>query len=144
MEHKALPAVGDEIPAVRVDDVSADKIKIMALIFRDPNPIHFDTDAVRAAGLGDRYVNQGGVTMAYAINMLIAWAGSRSAIRSVTCRFQANVFEGDSIEVGGTVTDVQTIADDTTVTCDIWARLADQPEATTVIGGTATVAWGTK
>ncbi|MDN5751033.1 MAG: hypothetical protein L0H64_21410, partial [Pseudonocardia sp.] len=84
--HTALPAVGDAVPPLRIEDVSADKIKIMALVLRDPNPIHFDLDAVREAGLGDREVNQGGVTMAYIIDMLVAWTGSRASVRTIDCR----------------------------------------------------------
>lgn len=141
MGHAALPAVGDEVPSFRVDDISADKIKIMALILRDPNPIHFDTDAVRAAGLGDRYVNQGGVTMAYVINLLTRWTGSRSSVRSIACRFNSNVFAGDSVELGGTVIGVQSVGDETLVECEIWARRADDVGAVVAIGGTAVVAW---
>ena len=41
------PRVGDDLPAFKVESVSADKIRIMALIFQDPNPIHFELEAVR-------------------------------------------------------------------------------------------------
>jgi acyl dehydratase len=126
--------VGDELPGLRVDDVSADHIKIMALILRDPNPIHFDLDAVSSAGLGDREVNQGGVTLGYVINMLAAWAGSRSAVRSMTCRFQANVFAGDRVDVGGTVLAVHP---DGSVDCEVWA---DRADGTRAVAGRATVA----
>ncbi|HEY1969288.1 MAG TPA: MaoC family dehydratase [Pseudonocardia sp.] len=132
-----VPAVGDAVPGLRVADVDADKIKIMALILRDPNPIHFDLDAVRAAGLGDREVNQGGVTMAYIVNMLAAWAGSRSAVRTIDCRFSANVFAGDEILVGGTVTGVRPEAGRYLVECEVWA---DRADGTRAIGGRATVA----
>jgi acyl dehydratase len=132
-----VPAVGDAVPGLRVADIDADKIKIMALILRDPNPIHFDLDAVRAAGLGDREVNQGGVTMAYIVNMLAAWAGSRSAVRTIDCRFSANVFAGDEILVGGTVTGVRPEAGRYLVECEVWA---DRADGTRAIGGRATVA----
>lgn len=133
-----LPAVGDAIPAIRVESVEADKIKIMALVLRDPNPIHFDLDAVRAAGLGDREVNQGGVTMGYVMNMLAAWTGSRAAIRNVDCRFSANVFAGDTVDVSGTVAAVCEQDGEHLVDCEVWAVRGD---GTRVIGGTATVAW---
>jgi acyl dehydratase len=134
----ALPAVGDAVPPLRVEGVSADKIKIMALVLRDPNPIHFDLDAVRAAGLGDREVNQGGVTMAYVIDMLIAWTGSRSSVRAIDCRFSANVFAGDAVDVGGTVTAVREEQGMHLVECDVWADSGDGVRA---VGGTATVAF---
>lgn len=142
MTKVTKPAVGESIPAIRVDSVDADKIKIMALILRDPNPIHFDLDAVREAGLGDRLVNQGGVTMAYIVNMLTAWTGSRASIRAINCRFNANVFVGDSVEIGGTVIGVQEADDETLVECEVWARRGGAADADVppVVGGTATVA----
>lgn len=132
-----LPAVGDPVPPLRVGSVDADKIRIMALVLRDPNPIHFDLDAVRAAGLGDREVNQGGATMGYVVNMLLAWAGSRAAVRRVDCRFAANVFAGDPVDVGGTVTGVRAGEGEHLVDCEVWA----ETHGSRVVGGTATVAF---
>ncbi|GAA3238290.1 hypothetical protein GCM10017691_38220 [Pseudonocardia petroleophila] len=134
----ALPAVGDAVPPLRVESVSADRIKIMALVLRDPNPIHFDLDAVRAAGLGDREVNQGGVTMAYVIDMLVAWTGSRASVRTIDCRFSANVFAGDTVDVGGTVTAVREEHGVHLVDCEVWA---DSGQGVRAVGGTATVAF---
>jgi acyl dehydratase len=131
------PAVGDALPGLRVQSVSADKIKLMALVLRDPNPIHFDLDAVAAAGLGDREVNQGGVTMAYVINMLVAWAGSRAAVRTIDCRFSANVFAGDDVEVGGVITAVHEHDGDHLVDCEVWA---DRGDGVRAVSGRATVA----
>jgi acyl dehydratase len=125
--------VGDALPGVRVAVVGADHIKIMALILRDPNPIHFDLAAVAAAGLGDREVNQGGVTMAYVINMLVGWTGSRVAVRELDCRFLANVFAGDEVVVGGTVLAVHPGG---LVDCEVWADRGDGVRALT---GRATV-----
>jgi acyl dehydratase len=129
------PAVGEALPSLRVV-VEADHIRLLALILHDPNPIHFDLDAVRAAGLGDREVNQGGTTMAWIANMLIAWAGSRSAIRTLNCRFAANVFAGDAVSVGGTVTDVREADGERLVDCEVWAEL---PDGTRPVSGRATV-----
>ena len=141
MTTLATPNVGDTLPVFRVDSVEADKIRIMALIFQDPNPIHFDLDAVRDAGLGDRFVNQGGVTMAYIINMLTNWTGSRAAIRNLSTRFTANVFAGDRVEAGGTVTGIRHVDDQTLVDCEVWVRPAtDGDEPKPVVAGTATVA----
>jgi acyl dehydratase len=134
----AAPRVGDAVPGLRVDAVSADRIKIMALVLRDPNPIHFDLDAVRAAGLGDREVNQGGVTMAYVIDMLIAWTGSRAGFRSIDCRFSANVLAGDAVTVGGTVTAVREVDGEHLVNCEVWA---DRGDGVRAVAGTATVAF---
>ena len=133
----SLPAVGDAVPPVRVESVDADKIRIMALVLRDPNPIHFDLEAVRAAGLGDREVNQGGATMGYVVNMLLAWTGSRAAVRRVDCRFAANVVAGDAVDIGGTVTAVRAGESEHLVDCEVWA----EARGSRVVGGTATVAF---
>jgi acyl dehydratase len=135
-----IPAVGDAVPPYPVAAVEPDKIRIMALILRDPNPIHYDLDAVRAAGLGDREVNQGGVTMAYVVNMLAAWTGSRAAVRSIDCRFSANVLAGDAVEVGGTVTAVHEGVGERLVECAVWA---DREDGVRAVGGTAVVAFPT-
>jgi len=127
---------GSEIPPFVVDEVSADHIRLVALLLRDPNPIHFDGDAVRAAGLGEREVNQGGTTLAYIYDMLIAWTGSRESIRRVGCQFRANVFAGDKIHAGGLVTAMRQVSGGWEADCEVWADRADGVRA---IRGTATV-----
>lgn len=127
---------GAPLPALLVKDVRAEDITAVALILRDPNPIHFDLDAVARAGLGDRPVNQGGSTMAYVMNMLIEWAGSRSAIRRISCTFRGNVFAGDDVEVGGTVTAAHDTEAGVLAECEVWADVVGGSRA---IVGTATV-----
>jgi acyl dehydratase len=123
---------GTEIPEFRVSAVSSEHIRQMALILQDPNPIHFDLAAVAAAGLGDREINQGGVTMAYILDMLTAWVGSGAQMSRIKCRFRGNVRAGDEVIAGGVVTDVQ----GNNALCDVWADLAD---GTRVLDGTASV-----
>lgn len=125
-------AVGTQLPAFVVHEVSGEHIRMLALLLHDPNPIHFDVAAVAAAGLGDRVVNQGGATMAYLYDMLIAWTGSRDCVRSLQCRFLANVFAGDTVIAGGIVTAVRTHEID----CDLWVDLQNGPRA---LSGSATV-----
>lgn len=136
MSTRSAVQVGTTIPSIVVTDVRAEDIAVMALILRDPNPIHFDRDAVAASGLGDRFVNQGGSTMAYVMNLLVAWAGSRAAIRSIRCSFVGNVLVGDDVEVGGTVTAVTSSEDDQVVECEVWAEVVGGRRA---IVGTASV-----
>jgi acyl dehydratase len=124
--------VGTAIPPFRVNAVSGEHIRQMALILRDPNPIHFDLDAVATAGLGDREINQGGVTMAYILDMLTAWVGTGAQLARIKCRFRGNVRAGDEVVAGGVVTGV----DGNTAVCDVWADLAD---GTRVLDGTASV-----
>jgi acyl dehydratase len=93
---------GEPIPSLVVDDVGADRMKTMAALLRDPYPIHWDVEAVRAAGHGDRPVNQGPLNLGYVANMLMAWAGDAS-IRRLTVAFHARVFAGDTVVASGQV-----------------------------------------
>jgi len=96
--------VGYELPPLVIDAVDAEKMKLMAAILRDPNPIHFDVGQVRALGLGDRVVNQGPSNMSYLLNMVTRWSGGVPTLRSVAVRFLGNVFAGDRVECVGRIT----------------------------------------
>lgn len=96
---------GDAIPPLVVDDVGADRMKTMAALLRDPYPIHWDVEAVQAAGHGDRPVNQGPLNLAYVSNMLLAWAGDGS-LRRLTVAFHARVLAGDTVVASGKVVEV--------------------------------------
>lgn len=128
--------VGTRLPERRITAVSPDHIKIVALVLRDSNPIHFDLDAVARAGLGDREVNQGGATMAYVLDLLTEWAGARGALRRIDCSFRVNVFAGDDVLVGGEVTAVTPDGADLLVDCDVWAAV----DGRRAIVGSATLA----
>jgi acyl dehydratase len=130
-----IPVPGSALPT-RTLRVDADHIRLMALILRDPNPIHYDPGAPAAAGLGDREVNQGGTTMAYLLTLLGDWAGSRAAVVRFRCRFRANVFAGDVVTAGGTVTAVRAIGTGNEADCEVWVDRADGSRA---VSGTATV-----
>lgn len=135
---RTQPAVGDVLPALVLDEVRDDDIFLTALILRDPNPIHWNLEAVRATGLGDRYVNQGGATMAFVMNLLQRWAGGdRAALRRVSCRFRGNVFAGDSLEATGVVTSVEPAGEDRIdVGVDVEVAASGRPR---MVVGTATV-----
>ncbi len=127
------PVVGDELPRLTIESVDAEKMKTMAALLGDPNPIHWDVDTVRELGMGDEPVNQGPNNMGYVLNMLGRWAGGTEHIGQIRVRFLDNVFAHDRLEAGGTVT---AVSDDGTVECDVWlARDGTHP----VLAGTATV-----
>ncbi len=128
-------AVGDRIPPRRVPDVNPEKMKTMAALLRDPNPIHWDVDAVRALGMGDRPINQGPSNMGYIVNALIDWTGDARAVRNVRCRFNGNVLAHDDLEASGVVTAVHDDDGRRTVECDVWLSRGD----TKVVTGTARV-----
>lgn len=130
--------IGTSIPTWRVDGVDAEKMKTMAVLLRDPNPIHWDTDVVRELGMGDRPINQGPNNVGYVTNMLIAWLGDPGAIRSFRVRFRGNVFAGDVLEAGGEVAAITDAAGRRLATCEVWLDRAS--DGTRVLKGTAEVA----
>lgn len=114
------PQVGQELPPFHVAAVDPEKMKTMAALLRDPNPIHFDLDVVRALGMGDRPVNQGPIHFAYLLNMVAAWAGGFDRICTVDVRFEGNVFGGDEVVAAGRVVSVEAAADSATARCEVW------------------------
>jgi acyl dehydratase len=123
---------GHELPPLQIDAVDPEKMKLMAAILRDPNPIHFDAERVKELGLGDRVVNQGPATMSYLLNMVTRWSGGIGTLRSAEMRFLGNVFGGDRVSCRGTVVEVGP----GTVTVDVEATVEDR----TVLKGTIVVA----
>ncbi len=133
MSGKPIPTVGDELPRMAIEAVDAEKMKTMAALLADSNPIHWDVDTVRELGMGDQPVNQGPNNLGYVMNMLGDWAGGAERIQKIRVRFLDNVFAGDRLEAGGSVTAVDV---DGTVECDVWlARDGTHP----VLAGTATL-----
>ncbi|WP_342661776.1 hypothetical protein Rruber_05616 (plasmid) [Rhodococcus ruber] len=128
---------GFTLPPFVVDPVSGEHIRQIALILDDPNPIHFDLAAVAAAGMGDREINQGGSTMAYIIDMITAWTGSRSSLQRIKCRFRDNVRAGDTVTAGGVIREVLGTGATRRALCDVWV---DRSDGRRVIDGTVIVA----
>ncbi|GIU93457.1 MAG: hypothetical protein KatS3mg011_2363 [Acidimicrobiia bacterium] len=127
---------GTEIPPWHVAAVPAEKMKVMALILSDPNPIHWDVEAVRRLGLGESPINQGPTNQAYVINALLAWLGDPTRLRSLQVRFQANVYAGEAVTAGGRVEQVRQVDGERLAYCRVWLRKGDGTEA---LAGTAVV-----
>jgi acyl dehydratase len=127
---------GTAIPPFEVPSVSVEAMKTMAVLLRDPNPIHWDVAAIKELGMGDRVINQGPTNMAYVVNMLIAWTGDPSHIQKLNFRFLDNVRAGDHVIAGGIVTDVLTEDGRQLAHCDVWLDVVDGPRA---LSGTAVV-----
>ena len=130
-------SAGTELPVFEVDEVRAADMKTMAVLLRDPNPIHFDPDAVAALGMGDRVINQGPTNMAYVVNMLVAWVGDPARIRALKVRFLDNVRGGDRVVAGGVVTSMAGDGRHRVAECDVWLDVVGGPRA---LAGSATVA----
>ena len=93
----------EKVPARDFGPVSAERMKTMAAILQDPNPIHWDVEVVRRLGMGDRQVNQGPINMSFLVNTITGWTDDPGALASLTIRYQANVFAGDMVHCEATV-----------------------------------------
>jgi acyl dehydratase len=128
-------AVGEEIPAWTMASVSAARMRTMAAILRDPNPVHWDPRVVDRLGLGDHTINQGPLGLSYMINMLHAWTGPTS-IRRIVMRFPLVILDGDCVVAQGRVTALRSENGEHLADCDIWLdREGNEPP----LEGTATV-----
>lgn len=111
--------VGDTIPEWVMESVSAARMRTMAAILRDPNPVHWDRRTVEKMGLSARTINQGPLGLSYMVNMLHAWAGPTS-IRRLVMRFPLPVYEEDHIIAQGEVTAVRMEGAEEVADCKIW------------------------
>ncbi|MFK7977482.1 MAG: MaoC family dehydratase [Halioglobus sp.] len=104
---------GDVIPPWEMPSVSAARMRTMAAILRDPNPVHWDRKAVAALplGLGERTINQGPLGLSYIVNMLHAWAGAGSICKLIM-RFPQVVLDGECVVARGEVTEITFEKDD--------------------------------
>ena len=136
MTATELPVVGDEIPAWEMESVSRARMRTMAAILRDPNPVHWDAKLVSnlPLGTGERTINQGPLGLSYMINMLHAWAGPR-CVRRIFMTFPRIVLSEDRVTAKGVVTGVR---DDGFVECDIWL----ERDGEKLLEGNATVQVG--
>jgi acyl dehydratase len=116
--------VGFEIPGWTMPDVTADRMKTVAAILRDPTPVHWDREATRALGLDGRLLNQSPVNLGYIANMLMNWAGHAS-IRRLRVTFPQPVFDGDRVTAGGRVESIETVDGVRLAECRVWLDRGD-------------------
>jgi acyl dehydratase len=111
-------SVGDEIPSWEMPSVERSRMRTMAAILRDPNPVHWDAKLVSTLplGAGERTINQGPLGLSYMINMLHAWAGP-TCIKRLFMTFPKIVLSEDAVTAKGVVTE---LGSEGNVTCDIW------------------------
>jgi acyl dehydratase len=128
-------SVGTRIPDREVD-VRPESMRVFSMLTGDPNPIHWDVVAVRAQGLGDRPVNQGGLNAGYALAAVTAWAGSPAALREARFRFLGSVYGGDRVTAGGEISEVSADPAGVRVALRVWLRTE---AGTDVVTGSAVV-----
>lgn len=128
MSKPKLPAAGESLPPLTIESVSAKAMADLAVILRDPNPIHLDRQAVRTAGLGERRINQGPANMAYVMNML-AEALPDAELKSMSIAFTANVCEDDHVSVHADVTEITEDEAGTIIDCAFQLDVRDSRPA---------------
>ena len=107
-----------ELPGWELDHVDPARMKTLALLLADPNPIHLDAAAAPRLGVADRPVNQGPSTMAMAANMVLAaFPGAR--LVSLRTRLLGLVLAADSVEGGGRVVDREILDGQERVRCQV-------------------------
>jgi acyl dehydratase len=124
---------GLELEPLVVESVDVEKMKTMAALLQDPNPIHYDVDLVRHLKMGDAPVNQGPINLAFLMEAVSRFAGGPENLKAIRLRFLGNVFGGERVECTGTVTAVD--AEAGTAELEVAATSDGRP----VLGGTATV-----
>ena len=129
---------GDSIPEWVMPGVSAEKMCTMAAILRDPNPLHWDREAVAALslGLGRRTINQGPLGLGYIVNMLHQWAGA-GCIRRIVMRFPQVVLDGDTVIARGRIESLRSANGELLAECAVWLEHAERG---VLLEGEATVA----
>ena len=117
-------AVGDVIPPFRMEQVTPERMKTVAAIFRDPTPLHWNREATRAIGFDGRLLNQSPINLGYVINMLMQWAGP-TCLRRIRTEFPQPVFDGDAAYAGGRVVSIAREGDETIAECEVWLERED-------------------
>jgi acyl dehydratase len=116
--------VGDVIPPWIMENVTPERMKTVAAIFRDPMPLHWDRDASATIGFEGRLLNQSPINLGYVINMLMAWAGP-TCIRRVRTEFPLPVYDGDHVTAGGVVKSIESEGEETIAECEVWLDRED-------------------
>jgi acyl dehydratase len=132
--------IGDAIPEWVMESVSPERMCTMAALLRDPNPIHWDREAVDKLplGLGKRTINQGPLGLSYMINMLHAWMGPE-CIRRIVMTFPQLVLDNDRVVARGIIAALYDKDGLSLAECDIWL---EKEGAGKLLEGTATVCLG--
>lgn len=130
-----MTRAGDRLPDWTLDAVDAGRMKVLALLLADPNPLHFDPAAARRLGVGDGPVNQGPSTVAMAAN-LVRSAFPDGRLTRLSTRLLGSVVAGERIRAHGSVVAVADgPGDAVTVRCEF----AVEAGGRTVLTGDAEV-----
>ena len=129
-------SIGDDIPEWDMPSVTRERMRTMAAILRDPNPVHWDPRSTERWGFKDKTINQGPLGLSYMVNMLHDWAGPTS-IKRFVMTFPKAVLSEDHVIARGKVTGLREENGTTIAECDIWLH---NDERGTLLKGSAEVA----
>jgi acyl dehydratase len=115
--------VGDELPALRLPEISRTTLALYAGASGDHNPVHIDIDAARAVGIDDVFA-QGMLSMAYIGRLLTSWAPQRQ-LRSFRVRFTAVTPVHATPVCTGRVTSIHDENGERLATVELLVALAD-------------------
>ena len=131
------------IPEWIMESVSAERMRTMAAILRDPTPLHWDREAVDTLPLGDtlpialgkRTINQGPLGLSYMVNMLHELMGPE-CIKRFYMTFPKVVLDEDCVIARGTITALRDEQGEQFADCAIWL---EHSERGVLLEGRATV-----
>jgi acyl dehydratase len=126
-------AVGDEVPGLELE-LTATHIVAGAVATRDFMPVHHDRDYANAQGAPDIFMNILSST-AHCSRWLTDWAGPDAMVRHLAIRLGVPAMPGTTLAFSGTITALDTDADEGRVDIEFRAAtdLGDH------LTGTATV-----
>jgi acyl dehydratase len=107
-----------ELPVWTVEQVDPEKMKVLALLLADPNPLHFDPAVAPRLGVAERPVNQGPSNMAMLVNMLRA-AFPEGRISRLRVQLRGSVVAGQTVRAGGRVVARERIGDAEQIRCEV-------------------------
>ena len=111
--------VGDEIP-VKSKAVRREDVKAYADASGDQNPLHQDDSFAKMVGFPG-IIAHGMFTMAHLTSTVTAWLGDPAALERIRVQFRAVVYMDETIEAGGTITELD--PETKRATLDVWVRL---------------------
>jgi 3-hydroxybutyryl-CoA dehydratase len=95
-------APGHATGSWKLKQVDSARMKILALLLADPNPVHLDPEAARRLNIADREVNQGPSNMAMVVNMLTqTWPDAE--LRQLRVRLLGQVLADEGVEAVGNI-----------------------------------------
>jgi acyl dehydratase len=118
-----VTAAGTALPDWTLGAVDPERMKALALLLGDPNPLHLDRDAAVRAGFADR-VSQGPANLAMLLN-LVRQAFPAGRITRYQVRLAGAVLAGQAVRATGKVAARRSAAAGELLTCAVELHAGD-------------------